>query len=149
MIFFNDPREVGNLLVSELYFNEVGPEDFRIELCVNSADPPTLQLAFERVETVMAQVHSKYHYFLRSQYKQYSDEFEVLESFNGTKTEYEVGSSIDTEELIPQPFCGETYGWSDDDVDLLDRISMSYRAREYIEYVMKAEAGGDQFFVLN
>ena len=56
-IYMKRATELGNPLVKSMNFVELGPKDFKIELRVESTDPPTLQLSFERIEKVLAQVH--------------------------------------------------------------------------------------------
>lgn len=148
-IYFQSSSERSSPLVDKLTFIEIGPKDFKIDMRVRSTDPPTLQMAFERVETVISQIHTKYHRYLRSQCEKYKREFDVSKSFEQTKFRYESESNLDREVLIPQP--------GEDDFQLhslseemtpMDRIQISNYAYEYIKHVVLAEAGEEEYFVL-
>lgn len=148
-IYMKRATELGNPLVKSMNFVELGPEDFKIELGVESTDPPTLQLSFERIEKVLAQVHSKYHQFLRSMYDQYEEEFEVTQEYEDGHMRYSAKSDLDEKEMIPQPGEHEFEIWTmDGDMGMHDRIMISSSAYDFVQYAVAAEAGEDDFFTL-
>ena len=148
-IYMKRAAEIGNPLIKSMNFVELGPEDFKIELGVESTDPPTLQLSFERIEKVLAQVYTEYHQFLRSMYEEYNEEFELIKEFEEGQMRYSAKSDLDTKEMIPQPGEHEFEIWTmDRDIDLHDRIMVSNSAYDFVQYAVAAEAGGDDFFTL-
>lgn len=149
-IYMKRATERGNPLVESMNFVELGPEDFKVELTVRSTDPPTLQLAFERIEKVLAQVHTEYHQFLRSMYEEYKDEFEVTKDFENGKMRYTAESEMDKKEMISQPGEDDFEIWTmDRDMEMHDRITISHYAYDYVKYAVGAEAGGDDYFALS
>ena len=139
----------GYPLIKSMNFAELGPEDFKVELGVESTDPPTLQLYFERIEKTLAQVHTEYHQFLRSMYEEYQEEFEVIQEFEEGQMRYSAESDIDTKKMIPQPGEHEFEIWTmDGDVEMHDRIMISSTAYDFVQYAVAAEAGEDDFFTL-
>lgn len=149
-IYLRQPSELGNPLVKTLNFIELGPEDFKIELKVNSSDPPTLQIAFERIEKVLAQIHTEYHQFLQSQCEKFKDDFEVTKEFEDGEARYVVDTNVDVKSMIPQPNVDDfDLWWMGREMTMRDRISISQYTYNYIKYVVKAEAGGDRFFILS
>jgi len=148
-IYMKRPTEAGYPLIKSMNFVELGPEDFKIELGVESTDPPTLQLSFERIEKVLAQVHTEYHQFLRSMYQKYNEEFEVVQEFEDGQIRYSAESDLDEKERIPQPGEHEFEIWTmDGDVEMHDRIMISSTAYDFVQYAVAAEAGEDDFFSL-
>lgn len=149
-IYMKRTTELGNPLMKGMNFVELGPEDFKVELKVRSTDPPTLQLVFERIEKVLAQVHTEYHQFLRSQYEEYKDEFEVTQEFEEGKMRYIAESDMDEKEMIPQPGEDDFELWTKDgELEPRDRITISHYAYDYVKYAVAAEAGGDSYFTLS
>lgn len=149
-IYMKRATELGNPVVKSMNFVELGPEDFKVELKVESTDPPTLQLVFERAEKVLAQVHSEYHRFLRSMYEEYKDEFEVRQEFEDGKIRYRAEADMDKKEMIPQPGEDDFDIWTlDRSMEMHDRITLSHYAYDYVKYAVGAEAGGDSYFVLS
>ncbi|WP_276302597.1 hypothetical protein [Halorussus lipolyticus] len=149
-IYMKRSTELGNPLVRGMNFVELGPEDFKVELKVESTDPPTLQLAFERIEKVLAQVHTEYHQFLRSMYEEHKDEFDVTQEFKNGQMRYTAKSNMDNKEMIPQPGEDDFEIWTmDRDMEMHDRITISHYAYDYVKYAVGAEAGGDNYFVLS
>jgi len=149
-IFMKRSSELGDPLVRKLHFVELGPEDFKVELMVKSTDPPTLQMAFERVEKVLAQVHTEYHQFLRRMYREYNDEFEVTKEFEDGEIRYRVNSDLDAKKMIPQPGKDDFEIWTmERDMEMFDRINISRHAYDYVEYAVGAEAGGNDYFALS
>jgi hypothetical protein len=149
-IYMKRATELGNPLVKGMNFVELGPEDFKVELKIESTDPPTLQLAFERIEKVLAQVHTEYHQFLRSMYEKYKDEFEVTQEFENGQMRYTAESDMDKREMIPQPGEDDFEIWTmEGDVEMHDRITISHYAYDYVKYAVGAEAGGDSYFALS
>lgn len=148
-IYMKRATEVGNPLVKRMNFVELGPEDFKIELGVESTDPPTLQLSFERIEMVLAQIHTEYHQFLRSMYEEYKDEFKVIQEFEDGQMRYSAKSDMDKKEMVPQPGEHEFEIWTmDGDMEMHHRITISYYAYDFVQYAVAAEAGEDNFFAL-
>lgn len=148
-IYMKRATEMGNPLVKSMNFVELGPEDFKVELGVESTDPPTLQLSFERIEKALAQVHTEYHQFLRSMYEEYKDEFEVTQEFEDGEMQYSAESDMDEKEMIPQPGKDDFEIWTmDRDVEMHDRIMISSYAYDFVQYAVAAEAGEDNFFLL-
>jgi hypothetical protein len=148
-IYFRRASELGNPLIDQFNFVEIGPENYKIEFRVNSTDPPTLQLSFERVENVLAQVYSAYHQYLRSQYEQHKDAFTVSKSFEDSAFQYETESELDAKEFIPQPDSDDfDLHVIDDAEENLNRISIAHTAKDYVEYVVQAEAAGEDYFAL-
>jgi hypothetical protein len=146
--FLNNPRELGNPLVWKFHFIERGPDDYKIELQVNSDDPPTIQLVFERVEATIAQIHTEYNGYLRSLYEEYNGEFEASKSFEDGEMQYDANSELEPEKLIPQP--GEhdfSFQTTDETVSPPERIQVAHYAYAYIEDVVLANAGGEDYFV--
>jgi len=148
-IYMKRATELGNPLVKSMNFVELGPEDFKVELGVESTDPPTLQLSFERIEKVLAQVHTEYHQFLRSMYEEYKDEFEVTQEFEDGQMRYSAESAMDEKEMVPQPGEHDFEIWTmDGDIGMHDRIMISSYAYDFVRYAVAAEAGEDSFFAL-
>ena len=148
-IYLKRATELGNPLVKSMNFVELGPEDFKVELGVESTDPPTLQLSFERIEKVLAQVHTEYHQFLRSQYEEHKDEFEVTQEFEDGKMRYSAESDLDEKAMVPQPGEDDFEIWTmDRDIEIFDRINIGYYAYDFVRYAVAAEAGQNSFFVL-
>jgi len=142
--------ELGNPLVKSKNFVELGPEDYKVELQVESTDPPTLQLSFERIEKVLAQVHTEYHQFLRSMYEEHKDKFEVTKEFEDGQMRYSAESDMDKKEMIPQPGEDDFELWTmDRDMQMHDRITISHYAYDFVKYAVGAEAGGDNYFALS
>lgn len=142
-------NELNNSLIDKMNFVELGPEDFKIELEVNSTDPPTLEMAFERIETILSHVHSEFHRFLRFQYEEYKNEFEVTMSFEDGQMRYEAETDLDETEMTPK--------YEDGDFDLqkireeLDVSGpvLSHYIFDYVKYVVTAEASGENYFPLS
>lgn len=138
--------ELNNILVHKLNFRELGPYDFVIDLGVSSTDPPTINLAFERVEMTMSQLRTEFHQFLRSRWEQYGDEIEVVKSFEEFEANYEAKSKIDEQELIPQVSEYDfTLPRRDEDMSLVDRINISHRVQEYMKWVAISEVAGTEY----
>lgn len=149
-IYMKRASELGNPLVKSMNFVELGPEDFKVELKVQSTDPPTIQLVFERIEKVLAQVHTEYHQFLQSQYEKYKAEFEVKQEFEGGKMRYRAESDLDEKEMVPQPGEDDFELWTKGrELEFHDRITISHYAYDYVKYAVAAEAGGDSYFALS
>lgn len=149
-IYMKRATELGNPLVKSMNFVELGPEDFKVELGVQSTDPPTLQLAFERVEKVLAQIHTEYHQFLRTQYDNHKDEFEVTQEFKDGQMRYTAESEMNKKEMVPQPGEDDFELWMmNSELEMHTRISISHYAYDYVKYVVGAEAAGDDYFVLS
>jgi len=148
-IYMKQATESGYPLVKSMNFVELGPEDFKLELGVESTDPPTLQLSFERIEKVLAQVHTEYHQFLRSMYEEYKKDFEVIQEFEEGQMRYSAESDLDPKEMVPQPGEHEFEIWTmDKDVQMHERIMASRSAYDFVQYAVAAEAGEDDFFTL-
>jgi len=148
-IYMKRATELGNPLVKSMNFVELGPKDFKIELRVESTDPPTLQLSFERIEKVLAQVHTEYHQFLRTMYEEYKNEFEVIQEFRDGQMQYSAESDLDKNVMIPQPGEHEFEIWAmDGEMEMHDRIVISTYAYDFVQYAVAAEAGGENFFAL-
>lgn len=148
-IYMKQATEMRNPLVKSMNFVELGPEDFKVEIGVESTDPPTLQLSFERIEKALAQVHTEYHQFLRSMYEEYNEEFEVIQKFEDGQMRYSAKSDLDKKEMVPQPGEHEFEIWTmDGDMELHDRIMISSYAYDFVQYAVAAEAGEDNFFTL-
>lgn len=149
-IYMKRAIELGNPLVKGMNFVELGPEDFKIELKIKSADPPTLQLAFERIEKVLAQVHTEYHQFLRSMYEKYKDEFEVTQEFENGQMRYTAESDMDKKEMVPQLGEDNFEIWTKDGgMETHDPITISHDAYDYVKYVVATEAGAENYFALD
>ena len=139
----------GNPLIKSMNFVELGPEDFKVELGVESTDPPTLQLYFERIEKVLSQIHTEYHQFLRSMYEEYKQEFDVIQETEDDQIQYSAKSDLNRKEMVPQPGEHEFEIWTmDGDIDMHDRIMISDSAYNFVQYAVAAEAGEDAFFNL-
>jgi len=148
-IYMKRATERGNPLIKSMNFVELGPEDFKIEVGVESTDPPTLQLSFERIEKVLAQVHTEYHHYLRSMYEEYEDEFELTKEFKDGQMWYSAKSDLDKKEMVPHPGEHDFEIWTmDGDVEMHDRIMISNSAYDFVQHAVAAEAGEDDFFTL-
>jgi hypothetical protein len=145
-LFLQHPRELGNPLIERLNFSEIGPEKYKIELKVDSTDPPTLQMAFGRVETVLSQTHSEYHQFLQQQADKHRNEFEITTSYREGEVQYEAETDLDKKQLIPQPDEGDfELHTVEGDLGPADRITVSRHAFEYTKWISKVEVGGDDY----
>lgn len=148
-IYMKRATEIGNPLIKSINFVELGPEDFKVEIGVESTDSPTLQLSFERIEKVLAQVYTEYHQFLRSMHEEYNEEFELIKEYEDGQMRYSAESDLDPREMVPQPGEHEFEIWTmDRDIDMHDRITVSKYAYDFVQYAVAAEAGGDDFFAL-
>jgi len=145
-IYMKRAAELGNPLIKEKHFVELGPQDYKIELKVESTDPPTLQLAFERVETTLAQIYTDYHNFLLTAYEEHKDKFEVTEKYDDGQTRYKVDSDLDPDDIFPASDELESELWSSvKDIENYNPFMISHQAHDYIEFAAKAHEGGDDF----
>lgn len=145
-MYMKRASELSDPLVTDKNFVELGPEDYKIEFIIESTDPPTVQLAFERVEKTLAQIYTEYHNFLQAAYEEHKEKFDVNKEYDNGQTLYKVESDLEPDDIFPASDKLGSEIWSTvKDIENYEPIMISHQAHDYIEFASKAHEGEDDF----